>query len=185
MYTAYSRRAPQLGFWTELVAVGAEIGSSLLDGDDSVPADQYYPAVKAGTLFCSGPFSIDRVAAALERNPDLVPRVDAILAQDRAWGSDMYGPLTTRQKASAVVNWAHGGRDCIRQAGETSFGGTIAEILRIDESRRSKLEQAADTAGQAVTEAAATVQETVATTSPIVLAGLGLAAVLFLQRARG
>lgn len=124
----------QLGFISDIISIGRDVwdagGNIFGGGGGGATADQYYPAVKAGQLLCPGPYDIGRVAAVLSRRPDLMAAVDRELARDRAWGAGMYGPLTTpTQKASALVNWAHGGRDCSVVSGERDKVDLVERIL--------------------------------------------------------
>lgn len=124
---------------TSLLSVGKEIYNAFDGGTGGRSIEEYYPLVKQGKLLCPGPYNIATVAQALERNPEFVSEFDAIISTDRAWNSGNYGPLTTStQKASAVVNWAHGGRDCVVVAGEDRYAPVIDRLLAADARKISE-----------------------------------------------
>lgn len=125
-------RDPGLGFWSALVPVGVAVGRAAFS-DDSISIDEYYPAVKSGRLVVPGPFDIQEVAAALDyvpRSHSVRQRIDAKLRQDPAWVSGPYAPLRNSvETASALVNWAHGGRDLRVKGAEAEIAPMLDELL--------------------------------------------------------
>lgn len=183
----YARRG--LGFWTEIATIGANIvGSAIGGGGDSMSVETYYPAVKRGELLCPGPYDIDAVAAALQRHPDLESYADPVLALDGAWSPSKYGPLNARGKASALVNWAHGGRNCAVTEGEhgaTRSAAAVESILREDAERRTLAAQAAAAAQEAAATAGGAVEQAAAAVSnvnPLALAAAAAAGAFLLAR---
>lgn len=142
-----------IGF-TSIIGVATDIFERF-DGGDNIPSEDYYPAVKAGNLLCPGRFSISEVASALERNPEFVSEVDAFLARDSAWQAGKFGPLTTStQKASAAVNWAHGGRNCRVTEGEISpqLAAILDRLMSTDAKRLAEQQTQADRIGSQLSE---------------------------------
>lgn len=124
-----------LGFWQALIPYATDAIGGIFSGDDArMSVDEYYPAVKAGRLVRQGPYSIANVSGALDRNPSFVAEFDRAIASDGAWKASSYGPITTNaQRASAIVNWAHGGRDDVVQANEADLSSLLDRLLREDQ----------------------------------------------------
>lgn len=182
----YARAQAGLGFWSQLATVGAQfVAGQIGGGGDSMPVEQYYPAVKRGELLCPGPYNIREVADALRRHPDLESYADPVLALDGAWSPSKYGPLDAQGKASALVNWAHGGRNCEVTSGETGAtrsAAAVESILREDAERRSLAAQAAQAASSAASSAGEAVQAAVGGVNPLALAAAVAAGAYLLAR---
>jgi hypothetical protein len=138
----YVKRRPDgLGWVPAAIAVGTAVVSKIGADDGKIDVDVYYPAVAAGELVCPGSFDIRTVAAALDRNPDFVDDFDAILRQDPAWVEGKYGvpkigSMSALQKASAIVNWAHGGRTCAYTGGAAGQSRAAATALLQADAQR-------------------------------------------------
>lgn len=171
-------------FISDVIGVGSTIfdtaGQLFGDSSGNMPSDQYYPAVKQLTLICPGPFSIPEVAEALKNNPQFVSQIDSYLRQDGAWQPGKYGPLTLEQKASAAVNWAHGGRNCQVTEGEISpqISQTLNQLLSAEAERKRRAALTSPVSG-----AAEAVSDTLAEqgVSPLQL-GLGVVTLFLLLR---
>jgi hypothetical protein len=167
-----------MGFLAAAVAVGQFAYSEIQDNQTKgFAVTEYYPKVRQGQILCPGPYTqatIAQLTQAFERNADLYQTASEVVKRlDGAWTGD-YAPLTPAVLASALVNWAHGGRNCDTGNGEEQFARIIDNTLATDTQRFPPNVVAQGTG--AVTEALAGTG-----VSPLQLGLAGLSAFLLLR----